>query len=135
MRKIDWDKVKYFSSSEFKAPDMLVPALIYTTDKLRKFINKRISIHCDYEKRETGFHPLYMALDLHAENMHWFDLYLAASRFDLFNGIGCYPNWNNPGIHVDIRPKISDYSYDSRWLSPAPKVYIPLTTENLKKYL
>ena len=134
IRQINWDNIRHFHKSEFNGPDLLIPKLIYTMDELRNYIGRRIHIHCDYEKRDKGYHPLGMAIDFHAEGMHFFDLFLACTRFDQFNGIGVYPDWNNPGVHVDVRPKIDDYQCDSRWLC-VDKNYIQLNTENIKKYL
>lgn len=134
--KTDWSMVNNFKEKEFSRPGMLSSALIYNVDNLRDFLGKSIHIHCDYEERATGgYHPVGMALDIHADDTHWFDLFLAASRFDMFNGIGCYPSWNSPGIHIDIRPKIHMYERDARWLCSSAGVYTKLSADNIKKYL
>jgi hypothetical protein len=75
----------------------------------------RFVIHCAYEARETGYHPHGVAVDGHIPGMSVVDQYLAAERFDDFNGIGVYPDWNNPGLHIDARPKAFKLGGDARW--------------------
>lgn len=129
----DWKDIKNFSPKEFGATGMS-KLLIYTLQDMRNYTGKRINIHSGFRKGRTGYHPLKMAADLHIENMHVVDQLLVAMKFDAFNGIGGYLWWNNPGIHVDVRPK-KKTNEDARWLSVEKGRYLPMTTENLKLFL
>jgi hypothetical protein len=48
------------------------------------------------------------------------DAYLAVEKLGLFNGVGLYPFWNNPGLHVDLRQK------PARWGRNAAGIYVAL---------
>jgi len=132
----DWKDIKYFKSFEFNRQEKMDKKLIVGLDKLREYIDKPIIINCSYEDRKTGgYHPEGKAVDIHVKGMHFFDLFIAASRFDEFNGIGIYPYWNNPGIHLDTRPKIRKYETDALWIGIAPRKYIPFTSDNIRKII
>lgn len=131
----DWDNIDHFSPDEFKHPDWLDKSLIFTLDRLRAFVGRRIRIHCDFEfRKKFSWHNHGMAVDLSIEGMHPYDQYEAAGRFDEFNGIGFYLWWRRPGIHVDTRPN-DKLQHDSRWFSPEKGIYLPVTAENLRRYL
>ena len=65
-------------------------------------------------------------MDLHIKGMNLIDQFLAASRFDAFNGIGVYLCWNSPGLHLDTRKKIDKLGYDARWGCLEPGKYVQL---------
>ena len=139
--ELDWDDVRHFKPKEFKYPDYLEQKLIFAFDDLRDYVDRKFIVHCDFDFRK-GWHSEGFAIDGHFENMHPFDQYEAACRFDDFNGIGFYLWWNNPGIHGDTRPR-NKTEHDARWFSPYREkvkgvwkpVYKPITAENLRKYL
>jgi hypothetical protein len=126
MTKTLWEKIDNFIPREFGCVDM-DGILIYTLQEMRKYVKRKMIIHCGYEKRKTGYHPLKCACDLHVENMHVIDQFLIASRFDNFNGIGIYP-W---GLHLDTRLK-NKTAYDARWISVKKGEYLSMTADNLK---
>jgi hypothetical protein len=98
-------------------------ALVVGLDRLRYFVQKPIIIHCGYEARDSGgWHPHGRAVDLHIEGLHIIEQFLAAARFDIFTGIGLYPWWNYPGLHLDNRP-LGPNSHRAIWGSIKPKVY------------
>ncbi len=130
----DWATIDHFTPEEFVHPDWLDRQLIFTADRLRDYVGARIFLHCDFEFRDTGWHPHGKALDVHIEGMHPYDQYEAACRFDEFNGVGFYLWWNDPGIHIDTRPA-EKIDYDARWFSPEKGIYLPVTAENLRRYL
>lgn len=109
--------------------------LILTLFAFRRFVNKSVHIHCAYETggHSGQYHPLGMAVDFHVKGMSVVDQFIAASRFDEFNGLGIYPHWNNPGLHADIRPKTNRFDPDARWIRNKSGNYISLTWENLLK--
>lgn len=132
----EWDNITNFSPKEFGATGMS-KLLIYTLQDMRdytelRFGERKIIIHSGYREGSIGYHPLKMAVDLHIEGLHVIDQYLIAERFDAFNGIGVYPNWDQPGIHVDVRPK-SKTNFDSRWGCLEKGVYLALNKEFFDK--
>ena len=82
--------------------------LVYWLDEMRDLAGHPINIHCCCETeghRKDSYHPLGMAVDIHVVRMSLVDQLLLALKFP-FNGVGVYPFWNNPGLHVDLRPLI-----------------------------
>jgi len=135
MTELDWDQVNHFDQDEFEHPDWLDKTLIITLDDLRGYVGKPFHIHCDFDPRKNfSWHSYGFAIDGHFENMHAYDQYEAACRFDDFNGIGFYLWWNSPGIHIDTRPH-GKLKHDARWFSPKKGIYLPVTAENLRRYL
>ena len=58
---------------------------------------------------KSSQHYLGRAVDLHLVDaagkvVPLFDQFILAIRFD-WNGMGLYPFWNNPGLHLDTRPE------------------------------
>jgi len=124
-----WEKIDYFIPDDFGCVDM-DGILIYTLQEMRKFIGKPIHIHCGYKDR-AGYHGKKCAADLHIDDLHPIDQFVVASRFDNFNGIGVY-RW---GIHVDTRPKMYKYSYDSRWGCLTKGEYVKLDSNFFRELL
>lgn len=104
MNKSQWDTIKYFSPSEnFGDPAKMSYRLLILLDNLREFLERPIVIHCGYEDRQnSSYHCRGMAVDCHCD-LNLFDFFNAALRFE-FIGVGVYPWWNNPGLHLDVRP-------------------------------
>ena len=98
--------------------------LVYWLDGMRKLGGCPINVHCAYEPRDKGYHPMGMAVDLHVVGMSLVDQLLLALKFP-FNGVGIYPFWNNPGLHVDIRPLDG---YKRVWYRDKKGVYHNLTS-------
>lgn len=136
MTKAMWDEIEFFSTDEnWGNPLGMEAAIIYELDALRKYLEHPIRIHCGHELRSTGgFHCYGMAVDFHVTGMDLIDQFFEATRFDGFNGIGIYPYWNNPGLHVDCRSKPQRYFADARWISPSNGVYVPLNRANMREY-
>jgi len=103
---INWDKVKHFTKFEnWGDQEKIEPLLVYELDKFRDFISQPVSIHCAYAgggHQPKSQHYIGRAVDIHVKGMTLFEAFIAASRFG-FSGIGIYPQWNNPGLHLDIR--------------------------------
>jgi uncharacterized protein YcbK (DUF882 family) len=119
--------LKYFTRDEaWGDPDKMDHLLLYTLDDLREYVKKPIHVHCGFESRGTGgFHPLGLAVDLHIENASLWEQFEAAIRFP-FRGIGVYPRWNSPGLHLDMRPLPSG-SPRALWACVKPGVYVDVT--------
>ena len=131
-----WGTIEHFTPGEkWGNPEKMETRVVYELDALRRYVDRPIHIHCGFEERTTGgYHYYGMAVDFHIEGMHMVDQFLAASRFDGFNGLGLYPYWNKPGLHVDCRSKQQRYFADARWLSPSKGAYVPLDRETLWRY-
>lgn len=124
----DWNDIVFFSPSEkWGDPLKMDFNLVKTLDHLRDFLGRPIVIHCGFEPRPTGYHPQGLAVDCHAEGLHVLDFFTAVTRFG-FHGIGVYPWWNNPGLHLDMRP-IETGGSRSLWGSTADKSYVALSSE------
>jgi uncharacterized protein YcbK (DUF882 family) len=127
---IDWEKIKYFSKNEnWGDPNKVDAYLVQALDALRGMVNKPIVIHCAYD--ESGHatnsqHYKGKAADIHIVGMDAVDQLLAAEKIGLFNGIGIYPFWNNPGLHVDVR------TVPARWARDKKGNYVSLNWDFLK---
>lgn len=121
--------LKYFKPDEaWGDPDKMDQYLLYTLEDLREYVKRPIVIHCGYQERVTGgFHPKGLAVDLHIDGMSLWEQFESAIRFP-FRGIGVYPKWNNPGLHLDMRP-LSSGKPRALWACTSPGVYVNITPE------
>tara|TARA_Y100000310_G_C20635866_1_gene791119 strand:- start:358 stop:777 length:420 start_codon:yes stop_codon:yes gene_type:complete len=126
-----WSVIKYFSVAEaWGDPHKMDIDLILALDKLREAADKPIIIHGGYAESghsENSYHYRGMAADLHIEGYSLLDQFLLAERQGVFGGIGVYPfpEWNNPGLHLDVR---KSYQKPVRWARIDGK-YVGLTAE------
>lgn len=130
MTNLDWCDVSYFRPSEFKFPNEINRFLVFRLDEFRKLIKKPIIIHSDLRPGDKGTHGSGDAVDVHVEGIGLLDAYLLAEKSGLFNGIGVYPNWHNPGLHLDMR-----YGAPARWgcwSNKEPNIYVPLDSAFIK---
>jgi len=141
MKPNDWKSLQFFTVNEnWGDPSKMHSLLLYTLDAFRKYVGLPVHINCGYSNSghvTKSMHYVGKAVDLHIKGLNVVDQFLAAERFDAFNGIGLYPHWNNPGLHLDIRPKHTRFDKDSRWMAinkNGKQVYIELNAENIKKY-
>jgi len=127
----DWKYIIHFTVGEkWGDPEKMDPELIGCLDDLRAFCGNPIEIHCGWEERDTGYHPSGKAVDLHIEGISLFDAFMISQRFPVFTGIGVYPWWHNPGLHLDTRPKLKNQPR-SVWGSTGPKKYVGITQQFL----
>lgn len=136
MTEEQWEQLKYFSPEEnWGSPCKMSFELLKKLDALREFVSRRIIIHCGYSRgghTKDSQHYLGKAVDFHIENTSLINQYLVAERF-MFTGIGVYPDWNNPGLHCDVRYKSKEQPQD-RW-AKLNKKYVPLTENIIKKII
>lgn len=114
---MDWTKIKYFSKDEnWGDISKIQDDLIYRLDKMREYAGRPFIIHCAYEltgHSKNSYHKLGMAVDGHFKDINLIDQFLIADKFFGDAGIGIYGRdvWNNPGLHLDIRPYIARWAY------------------------
>ena len=106
---MDWTSLKHFKPEEFgneEAVSHLDYNLVWLIDEFRDAVGKPFKIHCSWASAghaEKGYHPKGQALDGHFEGLSLKEQFFLALKFGAFKGIGLYPCWHNPGLHLDIR--------------------------------
>ena len=117
---VEWSRVRHFDPSEWqKDPARVDPALVYLVDDLREYVGRPIVIHVAWDDARHAEDSAHYdrpctAVDLHIKGLNLCDQWLAAERFP-FSGIGLYPSWAAPGLHVDIRPNPEHPTVGRRW--------------------
>lgn len=133
-----WQDIKYFKKEEFNHPDEFINnggyVLLQKLDEFREFVGKPIIIHSDFRPGDKGQHGKARAVDIHIKGMHVIDQFLCAEKFGKFTGIGVYPNWNNPGLHLDIR-HLDEGEPFHRWGCWTSPIYVPLDMPFFRKIL
>lgn len=114
------DISEHFSLKEFRCNcrndcgfEAVDHRLLLLLEKIRNYFNKPVNVHCinrcpayNREKRskDTSQHIRGLAADIHIKGVSVNEL---AEYADILmpnsGGIGKYYNWNNPGIHIDVR--------------------------------
>ena len=104
---MDWGIIKHFKKKEFgEGVENLDSNLIWLLDEFRKAVGYPIKIHCAWATNghsPNSYHYKGQAIDCHIEELSLQDQFMYALRFGAWKGIGIYPLWNNPGLHLDIR--------------------------------
>lgn len=123
MESTDWDLIEssgHFKRAEFKDdPYKIEKDLVNKIRNMRIEAGKPFHIHCAWADG-TGHAPNsrhYMgeAVDLDIVGMTLINQVKLAYKHG-FTGIGAYPGWSTPGIHVDVRHTRPTY-----WIEPANK--------------
>lgn len=127
---IDWSLVREFKRTEaWGDPDRISPLLMAALVDLRRYVGKPFIVHCGTQGSHiSDVHGKGLAVDFHCPDLDCFDLFLAASRFGEIKGLGVYPYWNNPGIHLDVRPE----HMRAMWWRDRNGVYQQLTHNAVK---
>jgi len=135
---IEWSKVRNFHQSEWQTDPLRVsPQLVYLVDECTTAIKNRFPlayavIHVAYETSGHAVdsqHYLGLAVDLHFANISLLDQFLMVERFP-FTGVGLYPFWTNPGVHLDIREVAENGG--ARWWRGAGGEYKEMNAELFK---
>jgi uncharacterized protein YcbK (DUF882 family) len=127
---IEIHTLKHFKVSEFNHYSKMDSDFLNILDAFREYVGKPIIIHSDWRSNSER-HSTGKAVDIHIVGMNCLDQLLIAERFGRFKGIGIYPCWNNPGLHIDT-------AKDGRWLayeSNGRQEYTALNAENIKRYV
>ena len=130
----DWEKVRYFKKTEFGADaDKMSAQLIYALDHLRHICGRPIRVNSAYRAIDPGStHSAGLAADIVISDLSLIDQYLLAEKTGLFSGIGLYPYWGKPGLHLDVR-KLKKLELGKRWIRDNKNNYIALNADNLKR--
>lgn len=126
----DWPKIRFFKPHEWGSWRNVSAVLIYVVDELRASAHAACIIHCAWATSghsAGSAHYRGLAVDLHLVGMPVIDQYLLAEKLGEFGGIGLYPHWNTPGLHLDMAEK------GRRWIRDAKGIYLPLTWQNIKR--
>lgn len=126
-----FSKIKHFSPSEFKYPHLMDETTLIQLDSMRDTLNGMIiTINSDYRPGDKGWHGCGKAVDCVIRYRDTRQPVPIAIQFGIavkffWTGIGIYPFWNAPGLHLDTRPlhrfdrrpiwwrdKDGDYHYD-----------------------
>lgn len=125
---------KYFGKHDFNHPDKVNNLSLLTLYRMRRMEGDRrniiITVNEDYA--ETGhsdksYHKnsgICRAFDIvirdekTREALPILDQFVIALRYD-WTGVGFYPHWETPGLHVDTRP----YTRRSLWWKNRHDVY------------
>jgi uncharacterized protein YcbK (DUF882 family) len=131
----DWTLVKHFKRAEWvKNPDAVVPELVYLVDGLRDYVGRPVVIHVAFDDAghvEDSAHYMGAAVDLHVQGLSLMDQWLAAERFP-FLGVGLYPFWEHPGLHLDVRRVGAEHGPGRRWWRDKQGQYQPFTADFIR---
>jgi len=136
-----WNELKYFSRNEnWGDPDKINPKLLILLDNFREYLGVPIHINCGYSTSghtSKSQHYLGNAVDVNFKHkISLLDAYLAAERFN-FTGIGVYPHWHTPGLHLDVR-SLQENEAAARWMAISTggnQRYISLDKINIFRYM
>ena len=144
MTSIDWQRLRWFKADEktaaglpaFPSPLKMELELLMLLDEMRSVAGVPFVIHSSYEL--TGHaaesqHGDGSAIDGHFLAMGVIEQYLFAEQFNP-PGLGFYPFWNRPGIHLDVRP-LAPYKKAARWWRDQQGKYQKITVAALKKFI
>lgn len=124
---VDWAKIAHFKPTDnWGNIERVNPALIYALEAFRKFVNCPIILNNAYRAGDKGEHGKGNAADIVVAGLHVVDQFLAAEKSGLFCGIGIYPYWNRPGIHVDLGGR------GRRWARNSKKEYVALSWQFMR---
>jgi len=73
-------------------------------------------VHCGTQgiHSENSQHYLGLAVDVHYTNLTLFEQIQIAQMFQ-WHGIGFYPTWKHPGLHLDLREQQDEFQRKAMW--------------------
>ena len=134
MTVADWNMMKHFARAEVNEPMQMDQELMFKLDAMRTWVGKPFHIHSSYEidgHAVDSLHPHGKAVDGHFEELTAIEQYIIAEQFN-WGGLGFYPTWNNPGIHVDTRI-IARGEKAARWWRDERGIYHAVVSTNRTK--
>lgn len=134
MTQAEWRHIKYFTPEEnWGKPEKMDDLLLKNLDLLRDFVGFPFKVHCGYATTghsKNSYHYKGLAVDGHFEKLSLVEQFLFAIQFS-FNGIGIYPYWENPGLHLDLRPG----PQRKLWMQTREGYYKNLTIDDIEKLI
>lgn len=130
----DWSKVRFFKPTEFLCPEKMNPLLIYSLDRLREIVGRPVVLNKEggtYREGDEGQHGKGNAVDCVILGLHVIDQFLIAEKTRLFSGIGIYPWWNRPGLHLDVR-ELQPHEPAARWGRNSANIYVKLDAKFIR---
>jgi len=112
MKPEEWNEIKHFKPDEFDYPDFIDFNSLSMLDSMREKEKKIIIINSDFAftgHSDNSMHYKGKAFDIvikdknTKEPLPIIEQFLIAIRY-FWTGIGFYPFWKVPGLHVDTRP-------------------------------
>jgi hypothetical protein len=135
---VDWGLVKHFGKAEWrKNPDRVFPALVYLLDEMRdahalpglSYVLHVAWDHDGHLEASAHYGDVAYGVDFHMElggtGLPLLDQWLWAERFP-WTGLGLYPWWKHPGLHVDLKAGAAHPALGRRWWQDAGGVYQPV---------
>lgn len=128
-----WSQIKNFKPSEFgKDYNNVDMDLVILLDRYRNAVKAPVTIKGAYATNghsPKSQHYLGKAADISIKGTSLLDAFNKAIEIG-FSGIGVYPFWNTPGLHVDIRDGKKVY-----WIRDANEQYHYMSVDEIRKYL
>jgi len=128
----DWSKIRYFRREEFiKDPDKVEWDVVLLMDEMRAAAGVPIHIHVAWDdgghiadsSHYTHAREFSTAVDFNFQGWPLLQQWLFAERFPWL-GIGIYPYWDHPGLHVDLQRIGRDHIHlGRRWWQDANGSY------------
>lgn len=118
-----WSAIEFFKPREWGSWEQVAERLIFIVDKIRAVAGRPVHIHSAFATTghtDNSLHYRGLAVDLHIEGLHVIDQFILVSKFPDLGGIGVYPFWRQPGLHLDIGQP------GRRWARNKDGAYIPL---------
>jgi hypothetical protein len=129
-----WQRIKWFTPAEFGRDYNKVEFdLVVMLDRLRTLIGAPITIKGAFATTghsKKSQHYLGRAADINIKGVSLLDAFNAAVKIG-FTGIGVYPFWRTPGLHVDIR----DSKQPVYWIRDAAEKYHYKSVREITEYL
>lgn len=148
---MNWELAPHFSLTELNHKNLTVPAEVLTNletlsvslERLREFCRAalaprdiRIRINAAYDvdgHSPASQHYLGKAADIvifekGRDALPLYEQYELVRRHGLFPGIGVYPHWNTPGLHIDLGPR-------RQWWKPESGPYLAINDANKNQAL
>ena len=130
-----WKTLRWFKEDEFPEPYLMDAWLMKLLDEMRDQVGKRFIVHysTDGEHSVGSAHYRGEAVDGHFEGMDVIDQYLTAEAYN-FPGLGFYPWWVSPGLHLDTR-RLDPFQKGARWLRDKTGLYLPITPQVIRGFM
>lgn len=128
-----------FIEEDFSGFEHMDKFFLGMLDEFATQLDKKINIHAAAKTAGHTSNSLHYkrpcsAVDLSCPDLHLSELLRLAQAFQykgtVFTGIGIYPYWNNPGLHLDLR------SRPIKWIRDFAGNYLTdFTLSDLRRHL